>query len=104
MSRWLPTLLGFGALSLPELDTLDPLPHAVLVGAYFAYVAFVTVLVIIPMSPCLDTDFPDVSVRQMTASVVPVPAGVPAQATPATATWRAEPLAQRRRWSWAADQ
>ena len=48
MSRWLPLLLVLGALGLPELPTLNPLPHALLVGVYQLYVAIMTAIFILP--------------------------------------------------------
>lgn len=75
MSRWLPLLLGLGALCLPKLQTLDPLPHALLVGLYLLYCAVVTLFVILPGLPEFNTALPDEAIGEKNRSVVPAPRG-----------------------------
>ncbi len=69
MNRWLPIFLGIGVLGLPELTTVSPLAHSLLVGLYLLYCAFVAKFFI---HPGLD-EFEDAAIAVPQARRAPSP-------------------------------
>ncbi len=61
MNRWLPIFFGIGVLGLPELTTISPLAHSLLVGPYLLYCAFVAKFFIRPGLERLD-EFEDAAI------------------------------------------
>lgn len=61
MNRWLPIFLGMGVLGLPELTTISPLAHSLLVGLYLLYCAFMAKFFILPGLGGLD-EFEDAAI------------------------------------------